>query len=281
MVEIISIIENTKKEGSPLQNEHGLSLFLTYNDKSYLIDTGASDKFIENSKALGIDLQKLGAVVVSHNHYDHIGGLEAFFTVNKGAKVYIKRAAQSKFFSKRRFYFKNISAPNFLFKKFSDRFIFIDEKLEIDKNVWLMSNIVKNEHYSCKDSRLLERKNLIFRADTFKHELFIVIEEENHVIIVSSCSHNGIVNIARSVQQEFPHKPIKNIVGGFHLKSLSREMNDVEAQKYTADIADTLDNLCSSKIYTCHCTGLPAFNAMKEKLPEKLEYLATGDKLSL
>ncbi|MFI3262041.1 MAG: MBL fold metallo-hydrolase [Rikenellaceae bacterium] len=281
MVELVTIIENTKEESSPLQSEHGLSLFFTYNGKRYLVDTGASNKFLANAVELGVDLKELDAVIISHNHYDHIGGLESLFAINKHVKVYIKKAAQSHFFSKRRFYWKNIGCAKSVFKTHKDRFVFIDDKLELDNNLWLRSNHVDNEYYFCKDSRLLERRCFVLRPDKFKHELFVVIEEEEHVIIISSCSHNGIVNIARSVQQEFPEKPIKNIVGGFHLKNIFREMTELEAKDYACDIADTLDCLCEGKIYTCHCTGLGAFQVMKERLPDKLEYLSTGDRLTI
>ena len=58
--------------------EHGLSLYIEENGKKYLFDTGQSGVFLKNAKELGVNLENLDGIILSHGHYDHCGGLEEF-----------------------------------------------------------------------------------------------------------------------------------------------------------------------------------------------------------
>ena len=71
-----------------LKNEWGLSLFLEYNDKTLLLDTGCSQKFLQNAQILALDMEKVDAGILSHAHYDHADGLKYFFAANKKALPY-------------------------------------------------------------------------------------------------------------------------------------------------------------------------------------------------
>ena len=55
--------------------EHGLSIFLETDNGNYLLDTGAGKTIINNALVLQIDLKTIKAVILSHNHYDHTGGM--------------------------------------------------------------------------------------------------------------------------------------------------------------------------------------------------------------
>ncbi|MFW5747808.1 MAG: MBL fold metallo-hydrolase, partial [bacterium] len=80
------LIENTLPAENPLDlsREHGLSLFLREGERTLLFDTGASPKFLANARKLGIRPETASAVVLSHGHYDHGGGLEAFLKISPG-----------------------------------------------------------------------------------------------------------------------------------------------------------------------------------------------------
>lgn len=281
MVEITSLIDNVKSDGSMLRCEHGLSLFVTYGGKRYLIDTGSSAAFIENATELGIDLTRLDGVIISHNHYDHIGGLKPLLKLNREVKIYIKRSAKGYFFSKRKSYNKYIGAELLLFTRYRDRFIFIDSSFMLSEGVYLLSNTINDEYFRAKDSRLLRLKGLKLEADRFDHELFMAIKEEDGVTIISSCSHNGIVNIIHSTKRLFSGIPIKGVVGGFHLKSLTNEMSPEQVDHHISDISRELCSSCSDTIYTCHCTGLEPFAKLEQKMGRRIAYLATGTTIKI
>lgn len=90
-MKIINLVENTKK-GECL-NEHGLSFYVETKKHKLLIDTGASDMFIQNAECLGVDLTQIDTVILSHGHYDHSGGLLPFAKLNPSAKIYLKDTA--------------------------------------------------------------------------------------------------------------------------------------------------------------------------------------------
>lgn len=279
-MKVVSLIENTCDNKS-FKSEHGLSMYIEKDDKRYLLDTGASGDFIDNAKKLNIDLTKLDAVIISHNHFDHIGGLERLLKLNDRVKVYIKTEAKHQYYKKVLFSNICISDKNHIFAKYEDRFTFIDKNLDLEHGVQLLSNEVENKDFFCKAKSLLKKENNTFLGDDFKHELFMAVIENNEITILSSCSHNGIVNIVATVKKLYPNMPIKAIVGGFHMKG-AIGMNSINcSEKYINDVANKLKEFNIKKIYTCHCTGMKAFNIMKSSLKDNIEYFATGDTIIL
>ncbi len=79
-----------------LHAEHGLSLYLETGESKMLFDMGQSDAFVANARSLNVNLAAIDFAVLSHGHYDHGGGLRAFFNTNDHAPVYISRHAFEK-----------------------------------------------------------------------------------------------------------------------------------------------------------------------------------------
>ena len=80
-LEMTVLIDNVATE--PLVGEWGLSILITADDRSILLDTGASHLFAQNAERLGIDLNSVDTGVLSHAHYDHANGFPAFFEHNE------------------------------------------------------------------------------------------------------------------------------------------------------------------------------------------------------
>ena len=74
-LKITTLIENQPGQDERLAFEHGLSLFIEFAGKRLLFDTGQTGAFADNAEKLSIDLSQLDAVILSHGHYDHSGGL--------------------------------------------------------------------------------------------------------------------------------------------------------------------------------------------------------------
>lgn len=72
-MKVVILMEDTCKVPG-CEYEHGLSVYIETAKHKVLMDTGASEKTLENAKKLGIDLYKVDAVIVSHGHSDHSGG---------------------------------------------------------------------------------------------------------------------------------------------------------------------------------------------------------------
>ena len=89
---ITALVENTVGNGC-VECEHGLSLYIETEKHKILFDMGQSALFLQNARALGVDIAAVDMAVLSHGHYDHGGGLSAFLQANTNAPVYISRYA--------------------------------------------------------------------------------------------------------------------------------------------------------------------------------------------
>ncbi len=91
-VRITTLVEDTVI-GTGLSGEHGLSFWIEYGDQRVLFDTGQTDLLLKNARILGVDVAKADAIVLSHGHYDHTGGLAAVLDMAPRAMVYAHPAA--------------------------------------------------------------------------------------------------------------------------------------------------------------------------------------------
>lgn len=292
-MKITVLMENTCSPSvQGLTAEHGLSLLIEQEERWILLDTGASGTFADNAHKLGISLDKVDDIVISHNHYDHMGGIQRILEENKTAKVHIRAEAKRNYFRKGKEHMKYLGGPKTIFLEFPERFIFLEKDTFLTDSVLLMQNQILNESYFCQDHKKFYRQtensnDSTYQPDTFDHEQFLCIRGENGLTIVTSCSHNGIVNILATVRQAFPDTPIQNVVGGFHMMShrpdSSGKMQECMncKEEFADDVANQLKAQVSGKIASCHCTGKVAFDQMKRTLGEQLVYISTGDTLSL
>ena len=273
-MKITVLIEN---EGNGrLEHEHGLAFHITYNRKQYLLDTGASDGFLQNARELGVHIKNIDAAVLSHAHYDHSGGYKEFFGENKKAQVYLRAEAKRECYAKVWFVKKYIGIPEGVLKTYEHRFSYVEEDCQIDKGVWLIGHATQGLEERGKRSKLYYLADDHLVPDDFAHELSLVFDTEKGLVILNSCSHGGIDNIINEVKDKFPGRDVQAVLGGFHLMGLRGAKTLGVTKENVQTLAETLKYQNVEKIYTGHCTGKPAFKIMKEILGEKLYSLDTG-----
>lgn len=271
-MKITVLVENTPGIMG-LEYEHGLSLYIETQKHKILFDTGQTPIFISNAKRLGIDLREVDTAFISHGHYDHGGGLAEFLKVNDKAKVYIRRSAFDNYYSTSKGKLRYIGLEQAL--KSSGRVILTDGNIEIDDELFLFTNVKVKKYPSYANKSLQVFKNGEYLQDNFIHEQDLVITEHNYHYLISGCSHCGPINIIDEFINIFSNEP-DVYIGGLHLakKSPFSEGN----LTLINELAKAMSEL-STKYYTLHCTGLPAFKELKKTLGDSLDYLATGDKL--
>ena len=100
-------------------------------------------------------------------------------------------------------------------------------------------------------------------------------------MILNSCCHAGVDHIIEEVKAVLPNKQIAALIGGFHLMGLRGPTTLSMSKDKIEALAHRILELGVHKVYTCHCTGDPAYQILKEYMKEQLTYLKTGDQLEL
>ena len=96
-------------------------------------------------------------------------------------------------------------------------------------------------------------------------------------ILFCGCAHNGILNVMETLERKFGPPSLPDLViGGFHLMKRT-EFSEAD----TAEVTEIANRLRAYEAHfaTCHCTGLPVFNQMKEILGDQLSYVRSGDEV--
>ena len=197
-MKIYALMENTAYKYE-FRAEHGLSLYIETDGLKILFDTGQSSDFSKNAELLGVDISKVDFAVLSHGHYDHGNGIPKFLELNSHAPVYVSDFAFGEYYNAKD---KYIGLYESL--KGNERLIKTGDFLKINKNISISS---------CRDmvyvapldtAGLTEMINGEKHPDRFLHEQYLSIREGDKNILISGCSHRGILNIMNALPQLDP-----------------------------------------------------------------------------
>lgn len=255
-MKLVTLMENTScREG--LCSEHGLSLYLETEKYKILFDAGQSAAFAENAQTLGVDLKTVDFAVLSHGHYDHSGGLGKFLEINETAPVYVSRwAFEPHYESDGRYVGVEPSLQA------SSRIRYVAEETAVGEGITLY----RLQQGPMDTAGLLVEENGIRIPDDFRHEQYLLVEEAGKRILISGCSHKGILNIVDAFRPDI-------LIGGFHFMKME-DRNFLRAAARKLLQYDTI-------YYTGHCTGLRQYEYLKTLMGDNLHYIATGAILEL
>ena len=256
-MKITTLVENTTLNNS-FSVEHGLSLYIETTYHKILFDMGQTSLFTENAKKLGISIQDIDIAILSHGHYDHGGGLATFLQLNQKAPIYISRYAFEPHYNGTQ---KYIGLDTSLLG--NKRFIFTEDITTIEHGLNLYSCNNKSKIHELGSFGLTMIQNNTFLPDDFRHEQYLLIEEQKKKVLISGCSHKGILNITKWFQPDI-------LIGGFHFSKLPLDETLQEYAQYL--------NQFHTDFYTCHCTGIEQFTFMKKSM-NRLFYLSTGQSI--
>lgn len=269
-MKIINLIENTPGN-SGCGYEHGLSFYIETKKHKLLVDSGATDLFLHNAELLGIDLQKVDTMVLSHGHYDHAGGIPAFSRLNPEAAIYMKDSCKEDHYHLKSGGEKYIGIDKDIIKL--RQCVFVHGDLEIDDELFLFTDVLPVRFPSKGNLSLMKKEEGEFVQDTFCHEQSLVITQEDQRILLSGCAHSGILNILDRYDELYRSEP-DMVISGFHLMQ-----DEPYSAKEIRDIRQIAQNLkgMHTIFYTGHCTGREAFDIMKEIMGNQLRMIHSGE----
>lgn len=254
-----------------MHKDWGYAALIEYGGKRILFDTGNNPDVLEqNARAKHVDLSKLDLVVLSHRHGDHMGGLSYLLRVNPAVKIYAPKEGfgvygadlPSTFYRKdpslppeQRYY---DGAPPELLRFGSAwpgaKFELVDKNTEIAPGIHLIALV------SDKPGTLELR------------ELSLAINTSDGMVIIVGCSHPGVDRIVAAAAAI--NSRIHAVAGGFHLVVAS----DAEVEKVVAALHDTFK---VEYVAPGHCTGEPAFAALKRAFRDRYLYVGLGTAVKL
>ena len=280
-MKITVLIENTAPS-QELAAEHGLSLGIEYRGGYYLLDTGSSGAFALNAERLRFPLDKVDACFLSHGHYDHAGGLSAFFDRNAQAVVYAMKGACDTFYSGDGEKRHPIGIPGPVLQRLSGRITTVKELTQCRPGIWLLPHSTPGLESVGAAKKLYREVDGGVRPDDFSHEMTVVFETERGLLLFNSCCHGGLQTVLEEAARAFPGQKLYGFVGGLHMKG---SQNGQEICTFTREelqaVADAAAARDLEAVYTGHCTGGVAYALLEPVMGKRLHGMTTGQTVLL
>lgn len=275
----VTILVNNSLEETECLAEHGLSLLLSYfehgKERKILLDTGQSgDVLMHNIYTLKISLDNLVGIVISHGHYDHIGGLlKVLKSTRHKVKVIIHPDAWGPRFNTKpslRSIGFHISPKEI--EREGGEILMAKEPVYLTDQIFTTGTISRTETVE-KNISFRRRINQKLVMDDIIDDLCLIIRTEKGFFLLTGCCHAGIINTIEHSMKIIGGKRVEGIVGGLHLKSATRLR-----MKRTIDY---LKKIKPKLIIPLHCSGLEESFQLKEALGKSVQIKGVGDQIPI
>lgn len=264
MFTITCLVNDETQPGSGLRAEHGLSFLVETEEEDILFDTGSSGQaLLHNASILGVELRRVTALVISHSHPDHTGGMRAFFSLVPGCKVFAHPAIFQERFARRRWW-----KPKYMGLPLSQREIeeyaelsLSSQPVEVAPQVWTTGEVTPRPEAEGRSARHIIHTSYGWAPDPYADDMALVLETPQGLVVVLGCCHAGLLNTLAHVRRTFGGQ-IRAVLGGAHLLDLGEEEIDHV-------IAILREEYGSPGLYLNHCTGNRALTLLSQAFPDR------------
>jgi len=260
--------------------EHGLAhlVEVTQGRETFRValDFGlTAESLRHNWSELGLDARGLDALALSHGHRDHFGGLLGFLGAHRrmmrremvfygGVDHFLPRFNQQ---GDDRVYIGRLDRGEL--ERYELRVDIVRTPTAIGDGVVLSGEMSTQEDFEpIPDNLRVERDGAVVQDTFIGEQTLIAHVRDRGLVVVTSCSHRGIVGICRHATRVTGVPKVHAVVGGFHLSGLAEER--VER------VVDGFRHLGVEYIVPQHCTGLEAIATLRQRLPAELVISSVG-----
>ena len=272
-LKITTVSENTSNSTN-LLGQLGLCVLVEAADYKFLIDTGASSTVSQNVDALGINLDLVEAIVLSHGHLDHTGGLRAILAKMKKKPVRI--VAHPEVWGLK--YAKNKKTGKYSYvgipfrpeelERYGAQFEFTSEPTWLTEDIVASGEELMTTSFESVAKGAFVKNDSGYTPDPCADDQSVYIRTDLGLIIVLGCAHRGIINIIRHAQQLMKTEKVHMVLGGTHLGPAPEE-------QVTSTIG-ALKDIDLQWLGVSHCTGQKVAAKLSQTFGDKFFYNNAG-----
>ncbi len=273
-IKITVLAENTAG-GRGLLAEHGLSLLLEVNRTRVLFDTGQGLVLAHNAAQLGLRLDSIDCIALSHGHYDHTGGLSDVLAVADHPRVYFHpQALAPKYSCNKEGYAREIgiSESNLNRLQAKGDLKWVLAPTEIGDGLWITGPIPRITDFEDTGGAFFKDK-ACREADDLPDDQAAFVETDSGTVVILGCAHSGVINTLRLVRSLTADRHIHAIIGGMHLLNAGPDrMSKTIEELLFLDV---------DRLFPCHCTGFAAIARLWNAFPGRCETCPVGTSICL
>jgi len=248
------LVDNNTYIDEYYYGEPGVSYYIEDDGEKLLLDVGYSEIYIKNAKKMGINLNEIQKIVLSHSHNDHTGGLEYYFKNYENKPEIIGCFGV---FEERKYGTLKIGSPmgeEEILKK--TKVIYSNTPKKITKNIIFLGKIPRINKFEGQVPLGKVKKAEKYVDDYNLDDSALVYKSKNGIYIITGCSHSGICNIIDYAKIICKDNRVLGIIDGFHLFDLDVQTNET--------IKFFKKNGIDKNLYPCHCVSLKVKTEMSK-----------------
>lgn len=266
---ITCIVDNSTRPHRGFWAEHGLAFLIETGDGRILFDTGASGEVLfHNLKVAQVSPETISALVLSHAHRDHTGGLPLLLEHRPGLPIYAHPDLLRERFSERQSGMKSVGIPldPASLRQRADLRLSATGQ-EVLPDVWATGEISARPEPEGRSPRHFVRQEGQLKPDPYRDDQAMVLKTIQGLVLVCGCCHAGLLNTILHVREEFGEEIIA-VMGGTHL--IAADEAQLQHQ------IEVLGELGPPSLYPNHCTGQRAYVALAQAFGERVSPCPAG-----